>query len=133
MAKPKLLVEHADIAWKQVIEHVNEFPSNLSGIDKVQTVIATYYDKTLPKTNDINEFLKRKCRYEFNVFLKIKQYRYPAHHFIFDKKEDAEKAREYCLNTMINELIEPYRQIVKSGKKLTKKQIEECEKIQNLK
>lgn len=130
--RPKMFVEHVDVAWKQVLEHVNEFPSGLSSIDKVQPVIKTYYNKDLPKTDNPEEFLKRIPRYEFHVFTKLGKYRKPAHRFIFDKEEDAKKAYKKCMCLMINQLLDPYREIVASGKTLTEQQLKECEKIQNL-
>lgn len=130
--RPKLFIEHVDVAWKQVLDHVNEFPSGLSNIDKVQDIIKTYSNDSLPKTDNIEEFLQRKPRYEFNVFIKLNKYRKPAHHFIFDNEEDAKKAHRKCMCIMINELIEPYRKLVAAGKKLTEQQLAECEKIQNL-
>lgn len=133
MAKqPKIFIEHMDMISKQSIEHVNEFPSDLSKINKVQSVIKTYQNDKLPKTDNIDEFLKRKPRYEFNVFLKTTEHRNPSHRFIFDNESDAIKAYKQCISIMIDELIEPYRNIVKSGKQLTEKQIIECKRIQDM-
>lgn len=117
---------------KLILEHENEFPSDIKDISKIQPVIETYYNKDLPKTDDIDKFLKRKPRYEFCVFLNRSEYCKPAHKFIFDKKKDADKAHDQCLAIYIDERIEPYRKMVEDGKKLTKAQMKICEDLQNL-
>ena len=128
----KKYIEHTDSAYNQQIEHVNEYPLDLSGLSAVKQIAKTYYNKDLPSVSTIEELLKRKPRYEFSVYLNKVKYAEPVHHFIFDKEIDAKKAYKYYMSTMIDEKIEPYRKIIESGGKLTNKQLEECEKIQAL-
>ena len=135
MAKPKNIkkfISHVNYAHKQQIEHVNEYPLDLSGLSAVKSISKTYYNKDLTPATTVNELLTRKPKFEFYVYLNKTKYTLPAHHFVFDKQEDATKAYKYYMSTMIDEKIEPYRQIVAKGGKLTDIQIAECQKIQSL-
>lgn len=125
-------IEHTDAAHNQQVEHVNEYPLDLSGLSAVKHIAKTYYNEKLPPVYTIEDLLKRTPRYEFFVYLKKVKYAEPVHHFIFDKEIDAKKAYKYYMSTMIDEKIEPYRKIVESGGTLTNSQLEECEKIQKL-
>jgi len=122
------------VAYKQIVEHVNEkSPSILTRFESITSVSKTYYNPKLPKTSDINEFLKRKPRYEFNIYLKSKGVTaLPLHHFIFDNLKDANKIYGHYMKLWIDEQIEPYRKLVQSGKILTEEQLQKCEEIQNL-
>lgn len=122
------------VAYKQIVEHVNEkSPSILTRFESITSINKTYYNPDLPKTLDVNEFLKRKPRYEFSIYLKSKGVTaLPLHHFIFDELQDANKLYGHYMKLWIDELIEPYRKIVQSGRALTEAQLQRCEEIQNL-
>lgn len=119
-----------DVAWKQTIEHYNEFPSDLKGsdIDKVQPILKTYRHCGI-KTDKIDELLKQKPKFEFCVFLKRKEYRNPAHVYVYDDKDTAENVQKHCLQLLINDQLSPYVEKVKSGKNLTLKDIDTCQEI----
>lgn len=122
------------VAYKQVIEHVNEkSPLALTRFESITPLNSTRYNPDLPKTDDINEFLKRKLRYEFKIYLKSQGVTaLPLHRFIFDSKALADKMYSYYMRAWIDEQIEPYRKLVKKGKTLTPAQLQKCEEIQNL-
>lgn len=125
-------IEHTDAAHNQQVEHVNEYPLDLSNLSSVKQVSKTYYNPKLPPAYTVEELLKRKPRYEFSVYLKKVKYAEPVHHFIFDEEIDATKAYKHYMCTMIDEKIEPYRKIIEDGGKLTDAQLNECAKIQAL-
>lgn len=119
--------------YKQVIEHIDEFPSGFFNFDYITPINETRENNNLCKTDSIENFMKRKPRFEFYVYLKNKSVEaLPTHRFIYSKKSNAEKAYKACMKQWIDEQIEPYRKIVESGKSLTIAQMEKCEKIQNL-
>lgn len=121
----------AKTAYKQTIEHINQSPTKLRGIDSITHIVETRYNSNLPKTNDQEEFLKRPIRYTFRIDLKSKIAQ-PAHIYIYDNKQDAENAYKFHMRNWIDEQIEPFRKLVKHGNTLTIKQIEKCKRIQAL-
>ena len=122
------------VAYKQTIEHVNEkSPSPLMRFESITNLSKTYYNPNLPKTTDINEFLKRAVRYQFTVFLKSNGVvALPLHTFIYDDLKQAKKMHSHYMKAWIDEQIEPYRKLVQKGKTLTEEQLRKCEEIQNL-
>lgn len=120
--------------YKQVIVHSNERLSDFPyALAKVSDIIETRADRSLPPAESIEELMKRKPRYTFYVHLKNKSIEaLPLHQFIYDKKDDATKVHRHYMETWINELIEPYRKKVASGRKLTLDEIDKCEQIQNM-
>jgi len=120
--------------YKQVIVHSNEKSSDFPyALAKVSDVIETRADRSLPPVESAEEFMKRKPKYTFYVHLKNKSIEaLPLHQFIYDKKEDADKARRHYMEKWIDELIEPYRKKVASGRKLTLTEMDRCEQIQNM-
>ncbi len=121
------------VAYNQVWRFENQFPTNLPKLAKVTDICETRQDDKLPKTDNPVEFMKRPVRYTFNVYPKsTKAQALPMYNYIFTKKEDAKAAYKFCMNKWIDEQLEPYRAIIKSGKMLTLEQLEICENIQNL-
>lgn len=120
--------------YKQVIEHVNEKPSDFSfALAKVSDIIETRFDPNLPPAETVEELLKRNPKYTFCVHLKNTSIEaLPLHQFTYDKKDDASKANRYYMAKWIDELIEPYRKKVNAGKKLTLEEIDECKAIQDM-
>jgi len=124
------------IAYKQEIEHINENPldfSNIKRIAQVTKLHSTYYNKNLPKTSDIEEFLKRNKRYTFTVFNKnVNPWALPYHVYIYDNEEIATIQYKKVMCEWINQQLQPYRKLVKKGCTLTSQQIEKCKQIQDL-
>ena len=119
--------------YKSVINHKNEFPSDFSSFDKITDVIETRAYSDLPKTDSIDEFLKRKPKYSFIIYPKRTSVSaIPAHEFVYDDKAEANKAHKHCILRWIDQQLEPYREKVKKGQNLTLYEMDKCEKIQNL-
>lgn len=121
------------VLYKSVINHKNEFPSGFSLFDKITDIIETREYSDLPKTDSIEEFLKRKPKYSFMIYPKRTSVSaVPVHNFIFDTESDARKAYRKCMGLWIDQKLEPYREKVKKGQNLTLDEIDKCEQIQNM-
>ncbi len=121
------------VGYKQIVKHINEFPSALPTIREVSCIGDTRYNPDLPPTNNIAEFAKRPIRHAFAVYLKnTTPSLLPTHYYIFDNMKDAKAAHAQCMKQWIDTQLEPFRQKVKKGRSLTLKQIEYCKKIQDL-
>lgn len=96
------------------IEYTNDIPDTLPKIKTVSDIFECRYNKDLPKTDNVEEFLKRPIRYAF-VFQgrKTPILKTPQYYCIFDKKEKAEAARATCVKKMYQDIINSYEERIK--------------------
>lgn len=128
------MITNVQVEYKQAAEYINELPAKFFKIHNITKLTSTRYNNNLPKTSDLNEFLKRPLRYSFTVFARYnKDDRLPCKNlYLFDNEKDAKFAYRKVMSIWIDEQLEPYRKIVKKGKSLTSYQIEKCKEIQAL-
>lgn len=133
--KPKeRYMANLQVEYKQSTEYINKLPDKFFKIYNVTNLSTTRYNPTLPKTSDIDEFLKRPVRYTFSVFARDnKEDRLPSQKlYLYDNEKIAQTAYKKVMKVWIDDQIEPYRKLVSKGKELTSYQIEKCKAIQEL-
>lgn len=122
------------VEYKQSKEHENELPDKFFKIVQITDLIPTRYNNSLPKTDKLDEFMKRPIRYTFSIFAReTKEDRLATVHlYIFDNEITAKVAYKQAMSAWIDEQLEPYRKLVNKGKTLSPFQIEKCQAIQDL-
>lgn len=117
--------------YKQTLQYINEMPTNIPKLSQVTDLLECRYNPDLPKTDNVEEFMKRPLRYAFRMITKATDVSAPLQYYcIFDKKDIAQQNHKKCMEKLINDLIEPYQKKNAKGIKLTERELEYCKNVQ---
>lgn len=106
------------VGYKQRQEHFNSIPKIESEINELSSIGTCRYDPKAYKTANIEDFLKRPLKYNFDITVKNKDtMSLFQHSCYFDTKEEAEKIHKKLRIKYFDQLTKPYLKKLSSNTK----------------